>query len=430
MRAALSFLALLGLGFFAPAAFAQDVDGGTGVRPSDADGGVTGASADGGSSLTAVWSPDADAGPITAALPRDVTAGSEVAAGIDVAAASEVIHPDVMKDLVVSVREAGGVLFEGKTSVAVQFNPYILGRGNTLVYDEVLADRTFLPYRLLQDTAVSLALSPSTPYVGETFETGRFATLGYGISVDVLGSRSVYSQAYRDCLFDPGYQATTAAFIQTHTKPRNWDRLPNETDADYTTRHRNDPKLAAYDAAVLEQVARLRQHVQLCTSHFAPEKQKPALFVSLGERFVTPGPSRIEGDTLQVQRHFAAISGAGYLGDSFEFAGQVRAIADRANTGTPMNKWLDAALSASYTTTAFRLQVEAAQSFLTAGAPAASFAATFRVRFADGWTLHVGLKGDGQYVPDAVTHGSISFAVAYEEGELMRFPLPKNLMPK
>jgi len=441
MRRVALVLATFGLALCARGALAQDPAGGSastlltrsdsGVSNATPDAGVSSTAPDAGDpSVTALWSPFPDAGTVTAQLPADLNTGSEVAAGVDFAAAGEVVNPDTVKGFALSVREADAVFFTGKTSVAVQFNPYLLGRGSKRVYDEILADRDVLPLRLLQDMAVSVAVSPGTPYPGETFDTGRFATFGYGLTLDVLGARTVYSQTYRDCLFDPGFQALLSEFIRTHTKPPNWDRLQDESDVDYAKRHQSDARLAAYDKAVLEQVGRVRQHVQVCVSRYTANKRRPALFLSFGERFVTPGPAMVETDSMQVQRHFVSVSGVGYLGESFEFVGQVRLVADRAHTGTKLTTWADAAIAAAYSSEMFRLSLEASQSFLFEGSPVASTGVAVRFRFADNWGLQLGLKGKGQYVTDAFTHSGINLALVYEDGEILHFPVPAKLLPK
>ncbi|MFP2926453.1 hypothetical protein ACLESO_14780 [Pyxidicoccus sp. 3LG] len=367
-----------------------------------------------------------DAGSAELDFPSLLRGGSEAAAGLDVAAAGEIVHPSNPAALVASLRNAGAVLEGGQTSFVLQFNPYLLTQGYQQLYPEALAARKSRFTRYLQDSAITLALADDTPYEGLTTEEGRFATLMAGAAVDVFGERSIYGEAYSTCI-------TTAL-----ADPSVYD-FPGPPLEDDFKNAEGQVDRAAYDKAVADYpdamerarqagIDKLRQGLTWCARQV--RQASSALFLSAGGRWVTPGLKSQEGDGVVIQRGFGAatlelLSG----GDaSVEAALQLRVLYERQQPGVPMGKWLDAGFSVGVTSPRLLLRMEATQSFAkleNTDTKRASVVATSRIVLADNWTVGIGVQGTGEDLSDAL--GQIHPSIIFNFADLPTLlqPLPK-----
>jgi hypothetical protein len=361
-----------------------------------------------------------DAGSAELDFPTLLRGGSEAAAGLDIAAAGEIIHPANPAALVASLRNAGAVLEGGQKSFVLQFNPYLLTQGYQQLYPEAIAARKARLVRYLQDSAITFGLAEGTPYQGLTFDEGRFATVMAGASVDVFGERSIYGEAYSTCLNAVLADPTLYDF------PGPPLRMDFDSDEEFQQAVADYP--AAMERARQAGIGRIRQGLTACTQQV--REGSSALFLSAGGRWVTPGLKSQEGDGVRIQRGFGAatlelLSG----GDaSVQAALQLRALYERQAPGLRMDKWMDVGFSVGVASPRFQFKLEATQSFTRledTEAKRASVVATSRIVLADNWTLGIGLQGQGEDLSDALGQVRPSIIFNFADLPTLLQPLPK-----
>ncbi|MCP3137205.1 hypothetical protein [Pyxidicoccus xibeiensis] len=367
-----------------------------------------------------------DGGAVELDFPSFLRGGSEAAAGLDVAAAGEIVHPSNPAALVASLRNAGAVLEGGQKSFVLQFNPYLLSQGYEQLYPEALAARKARFTRYLQDSALTLALAEDTPYEDVTLEEGRFATVMAGAAVDVFGERSIYGEFYSTCvntlMADPSLYDFPDSPLEDEFK-----NAAGEVDrAAYDKAVAGHP--AAMEAARQAGIDKLRLGLTGCARQV--RQASTALFVSAGGRWVMPGLKRQDGDGVAIQRGFAGatlelLSG----GDaSVEAALQLRALYERQSPGVPMGKWLDAGFSVGVASPRFQLKVEATQSFAKledTDTKRASVVATSRIVVVDNVTVGIGVQGTGEDLSDALGQLRPSLVFNFADLPTVLQPVPK-----
>ena len=361
-----------------------------------------------------------DAGTTELDFPSFLRGGSEAAAGLDIAAAGEIVHPSNPAALVASLRNAGAVLEGGQKSFVLQFNPYLLTRGYEQLYPEARAARKQRLTRYLQDSAVTLALAEDTPYAGLTSEEGRFATVMAGASVDVFGDRSIYGEAYGSCLDGVLADPSLYDFPGPPLRP------DFNSDAEFQQAVADRP--AAMARARQAGIDKIRLGLSSCARQV--REASSALFLSAGGRWVTPGLQAQDGDGVVIQRGFGAatlelLSGGAA---SVEATLQLRALYERQRPGEPMGKWLDAGFSVGIASPRFLLRLEATQSFARledTSTRRASLVATSRIVLADNWTVGIGVQGTGEAMADAI--GQVRPSLVFNFADLPKVlqPLPK-----
>ncbi|MCP3063516.1 hypothetical protein LXT21_32535 [Myxococcus sp. K38C18041901] len=345
-------------------------------------------------------------------FPSILRGGSEAAAGLDVATAGELVHPANPTALVASLRGVGAVLDGTQASFALQFNPYLLTEGFERLYSEAVASRdASLVTRLLQDTAITLGIGQDTPFPDATPQKGRFATVMAGVSMDVLGERSIYGARYSQCianvLADP-------SLYEFPDKP-----LPGDYDSEDDFKKANAEYRVAMEATRQSGIARIRQGLPACTKE--SRSSSSALFLSAGGRWVTPGLESREGDGVAIQRGFGAatLELLSNADANLEVALQVRVLQERARPELSMEKWVDIGLSFGVASPRFQLKLEATQSLLKLGGTQsrrASVVASTRVRLGDSFTVGLGVQGQGEDMSDAL--GQIRPSLVLDLAEL------------
>ncbi|NTX63437.1 hypothetical protein HUA74_22550 [Myxococcus sp. CA051A] len=361
-----------------------------------------------------------DAGTVELDFPSILRGGSETAAGLDIATAGEVVHPSNPSALVASLRGVGAVLDGTQASFALQLNPYLLTDGFERLYSEAVAARNAsVLTRLLQDTAITLGVGQDTPFQDAVPEKGRFATVMAGMSVDVLGERSIYGSTYNTCitrvLADPSlYEFPDKPLPGDHVNPADFEKAL----ADYRL---------AMEAARQAGIAKIRQGLPACTRE--TRQASSALFFSVGGRWVTPGLKSHDGDGVAIQRGFGAatLELLSSADSNLEVAIQMRVLQERPRPELSMDKWVDVGLSFGVASQRFQLKLEATQSLLKLGntdTKRASVVATTRVMVGDRFTVGLGVQGQGEDMSDAVGQIRPSLVLDLAELPTLLQPVP------
>ncbi|WP_257458304.1 hypothetical protein [Archangium lipolyticum] len=404
------FLAFLFLSLSAPA-LAQDGGTDAGVV-SDTDSG------DGGVFLR----PERvlDAGTVTLEFPGMLLGGSEVAAGLDPAAAGELIHPSNPNALMASLRSLGAPFQGGSTSVALQFNPYIVLKGNRETYQQFVDARTHLLTRVFQDSAVTLAALPGTPYEGITYPMGRFGTLATGITAELLGDQSIYGPLYSQCLA----RVTTEPPVSTFELPPQ-PRPRKRGETEQVAQARYEFELSQLEAARKELLQLIESGMARCAKD--AHSGSNALFASAGGRWVTPGLNAEKGDGLLIQRGFGAVSFEWLSEPGIELTLQGRVLFDRPLPTVRMDKWVDAGASLAYAGKAGTLRLEYVRSLAKLGdteTERVSYALSGHMRLGNQWAIGLNAQGVGTGEREALQSTRIGLVVTFADSPVFEKDLP------
>jgi hypothetical protein len=370
-------------------------------------------------------------------FPARLSAGSLVGAGIDETAPGEIIRPTTSASLLASLRKLGGIITEGKSSAAVQVNPYLLSLGGEVMYTQISQKRDKLGYRLLQDSTISLAVTPGTPAIVGTPSASRFTTVGLGASVELLGQRSIYSKHYRECLTKPGQQEQ-AIMAQPVVPPKPLiypkppDPNPGETVPDTTRLQQYEYELKKYEykrqnpeqdqkqyAEWLEKLSKAAAaRVEECTTR--SNEQTQALFFSVGGRWVAPGVERQPEDAYFVQREYVALTYDFMTASKISVGLQVRALGDRPDP-RPFEYLFDGGVSLNYIGEAVRWNLDIIQPF---SAPTGSletgvFAGSVQVKLDKELFLSFGVRGMGRDVGEAFGKSTVTLSLVYEKKPIL-----------
>lgn len=347
---------------------------------------------------------DADGGTTAIDFPGRLAAGSSIGAGLDPWAPGEIAHPSNSAALVVALRRAGAVLEGGSTSVAVQFNPYLLVLGEQQLYDEVVSARASLWRRLLQDSSVTAVMAPGTPSGPDASK----ATSGLGVSIELLGQRSIYGSTYSDCMKD---SAEIAALIRRKpTQPRQPKQRDGEEDEAYEKRLAESgypAKLTSYEKALGEIRSNITTQLERCSAMTV--KNTSALFVTAGGRWVMPTAGTqnlpVMIDRASIAASFEFMSSLGV-----ELTGQARFLNQRPAAGGPMQGTFDLGGSIRYSRSRFSLAFEVAQSVAFTSRGTATLA--IEAPLGDDFAIIFGAAGTGADLASAFRTivPSVSFA--------------------
>lgn len=358
-------------------------------------------------------------------FPGRLAAGSSLGAGIDIKAVGEVIHPSNPAALVVGLRRAGGVLEGGTTSAAVQFNPYMLLKGESQLYDEAVAARTDLMTRLLQDAAVTVALAPGTPYEGGATDTAH-ATAGAGLSVELLGYRSIYGPTYSQCLNAKTSRDAIGKMMAVKPfQPRAYVRRAGETDEAYAQRLSSDPKVAAYEQARKRIADAVTQQLSTCTE--VTTKTSHALFISIGGRWVTPGLQPIEGESTIIERAFGSATYEFFTPAGVELAAQVRYLGQRLSADATMDRLFDFGVSARYSSGRMSFAAEATS--VLGPTSRAAVALAVELPLSEDFSISIGGRGTGPDVVSSLRAVAPSVSVQFQDVAALRKFVPDILVP-
>lgn len=410
-------LLLLGAPLAAPAA---PLDGGTAAEGSE------GGSLDAGLAYFL-------AAPVETPVPQ-LEGGGELAAGIDPAAVGDLIHPASLTDLKAALRRLGGPFEGGKTSVALQLNPYLVTAKSGKAYDVAVNDREHFYWRALQDSALSASVTPGGPFKDAETDQSHFTTMGFGATVELLGMRSPFSQDYQRCIDE---KVASGLFLkvqpQLDTRPANpatgnhgspaSDPLldvPPQPAADA-----NQASRAKYEASVRSLLsATVHDALQTCNASLATNN---ALFVSAGGRWVLPGTSASDVDRVRVQREFAAVSFDLFSVQGFELAVQGRALGERPAAAAKLIAVYDGGLSVTWASKYVSLSLQATKSAkeLGMGQDLATLGGLLKLNLRNDLSLTIGVQGKGAQPVDALQTLGASVSVIYRDSPVFNrmFPL-------
>ncbi|MBN1205590.1 MAG: hypothetical protein JXB05_11790 [Myxococcaceae bacterium] len=337
----------------------------------------------------------AAAGPEDMEAPGELDASSEMAAGLDDTAVGEVLHPATRAPFAFGVRMLGTPFQDGQGVFALQLNPYLAAWGEKLSYSQITAERSQRRWgpltALLQDATVAMSLRQGTPFE-DTRGSSRYVTLGAGLSLELLGQRSLYGPRYSECLEQTSLRY--AEDVLNLPLPR-----PGEPTAEY-------------DRA-LEAVSRkVDAAVKGCEAAF---KGTQALFFSAGARWVLPGPEREAGDSARIQHSYAALS-YDLRWDPLVVTAQARVLGTRPALAASTDIHSDAGLSLRWRGPKLVLMLEATH---TLGAPGsagsqATLSALVRYTMTEKVGLSLGLKGAGGSPLAALHTAVVGLTVSYE----------------
>ncbi len=399
--------------------------------------------------LTLIAAPPGDK--YTFDLPGQLQTGSQLGAGVDPAATSEIVHPANLSATAASLRQLAGVLRGANTSATVQLNPYMLFTQKPELYDAIVGRRELLFPRLAQDSALTITASSGSPYPAP--ENGnRFATLGVGASVELLGTRSVFSSAFSGCLDEQERKSQEAEIFKTkppqpnvilvERKKRELDQLTTKLKATPAGDPQLENAVKAAESELLEAQSKLRdaqQRYEQFKKDYAALVQREleeckrsqllsgsALFLSYGTRWVVPGVERQEGDRVQVQRQFGALAWEFFLASGLEITAQARVLANRERRDALMAIVSDAGLQAKWSSPRLAWALEATQSFakLSADNHVAAIATWFKLKLTDAFGISIGLQGIGSDIGDALRSFTGSVAVSLHEKLIFERALP------
>lgn len=332
------------------------------------------------------------AGPEDMEAPGELDASSEMGAGIDDTAVGEVLHPTTRAPFAFGVRMLGSPLQDGQGVIALQLNPYLASWGETLSYSELTAERSRqLLTAILQDATVAMSLRQGTPFEN-TRGSSRYVTLGAGLSLELLGQRSLYGPRYSACL-DQTSQRYTVDVLNLPL-PR-----PGEPTVEYER--------------ALEVVSRkVDAAVKACEATFDGTQ---ALFFSAGARWVLPGPERQAGDSARIQHSYAALS-YDLRWEPLVVTAQARVLGTRPAPAASTELRSDAGLSLRWRGSKLVLMLEATHSMGIPGSVGAqaTLAALVRYTMMDRVGLSLGLKGAGDSPRAALHSAVVGLTVSYE----------------
>ncbi|TQF11418.1 hypothetical protein FJV41_34360 [Myxococcus llanfairpwllgwyngyllgogerychwyrndrobwllllantysiliogogogochensis] len=302
--------------------------------------------------------------------------------------------------------------------MALQFNPYLIAKGYSQVYQQYVNARVRMADRILQDTAVTLVAVPGTPFEGVEYESGRFGTIGAGVSAELLGERSIYGPVYSQCL----NAATTSPSVSGAMSVRPEPLEPKKADeSEESWRARSELTLQRNEEANRQILRTVENEMERCAKK--ARETTNALFLSLGGRWVTPGLNMQQGDGIAIQRGFAALSYALLSTSDIELALQGRALYDRPAPGSRMEKWLDGGVSLGLAGRMGTLRLECVRSLERLGNTdrnRASYALTARIRLTDEWAVGVNALGEGSTLRRAIDMTKLGLAITYADTPVFR----------
>ncbi|WP_224363973.1 hypothetical protein [Hyalangium versicolor] len=334
-------------------------------------------------------------GPEGVEAPSELDASSEMGAGLDDTAVGEVLHPTTRAPFALGVRMLGSPLQDGQGVIALQLNPYLASWGETRSYSELTAERSQQRWgpliALLQDATVALSLRQGTPFE-DSRGSSRYVTLGAGLSLELLGQRSLYGPRYSACLDQTSQRY--AVDVLNLPLPR-----PGEPAVEYER--------------ALEAVSRkVDAAVRACEATFDGSQ---ALFFSAGARWVLPGPERQDGDSARIQHSYAALS-YDLRWEPLVVTAQARVLGTRPALAASTDIRSDAGLSLRWRGSKLVLMIEATHSIGIPGSAdsQATLAALVRYTAKDKVGLSFGLKGAGESPRAALHSAVVGLTVSYE----------------
>jgi hypothetical protein len=384
-------------------------------------------SADGGPPSTPTGPADAGPLPFNYAEPLEAPAlqgGSEVAAGLDPSAVGELVHPASPTDLKAAVRRLGGPFEGGKTSVAVQLNPYLAALGGGKPYESAVADRAAAYWRLLQDMAVTASVTPGTPFKGEG-DLGHFTTLGFGAALELTGNRSPFSAKYQGCIDEgfrsslksapppPAGQQPSLADLMLHLPPQPAAGAAAADVARYQEAVHAFVKSAAHDT------------LQRCNQVL---EKSSALFVSVGGRWVMPGTSASDLERVRVQREFVAVTWDLFTASGLELALQARALNERPSAEKKLAGVADGGLSLKWSSKFVSLSLHATRSVL-ADEGRASIGGLLRVQLREDIGVAISVQGQGPQLTDAAQRLSAGVTLTLRDRPVFTKTIPLGGAP-
>jgi hypothetical protein len=394
----------------------------TAAAAQTADAGVAHAgAADAGSASTA----DGGAGIFDLAVDMDdnvnLQGGSELAAGVDPNAGQEIVHPGNMSDLQAGLRKVGSAFQSGNGAVALELNPYLLLGAKDLSYHQLTALHDKWYGRFATDLSTTIALAAGSPF--STDDQSRFSTAGFGVAIELLGNRSVYSKAYDDCLNGQKAQDERVKLILGELPFTLTQHKPNETDDEFYARVKAaiaaNPRLAKQSPDLNALVEAEKKRVSSCRGTLAQETN--ALYFSTGARWVTPGTSRESGDAVvRVQREFVGMAYEFHFPYGIHLTGQGRLLAERPTQSDVLRASLDLGGALQWAGKTFALTAEAVQSvYKFDGSPGAgSVAGTLKLNLPSQIVLNIGVQGKGNDVGTALHQIAGTIAISYKDSKV------------
>jgi hypothetical protein len=356
----------------------------------------------------------ASSGPITVPvdLPGRLAAGSEAGAGLDPASTGEIVHPTNPAALIASVRKLGGILDGDEGSAVVQLNPYLLLGAQGELYDEVVAQRTKFAKRLLQDSSLTLvAGQTAVPPPAGTVPVApqERPHFGVGLSLELLGERSIYGDIYAKCVksqTEGGATSPLAGQIK-RIPPEPRPRKPSESDEEY--RQRIADQKVAYDRAVSDIIESASKHVRGCFEQTAVATD--ALVLSAGGRWLLAKPG-LPGQDPRRDRAYAALAYEHFTTLGLEFTFQVRGLEELSYETGEKSELLDAGLSLRWASRLAALGAEATKDVAGDGS-LATIAGSVTLQLGNDWMVNLGLRGEGNDFDSAFDHATIVVSVSF-----------------
>lgn len=402
-------------------------------------------------------------------------AGALAGAGLDETTPAEIIHPTTRARVIAAIRNQGGVLQDGKSSLVLQLTPFHLTMPRDALYLRIFEQRRNPLWRLYQDTAVTLTATPGKP--GTVADQQRFFTIGSGISVELLGNRSVYSSRYASCIRttseakDPEAVKERAAILELpparpepekpkrrvgdappeETRPpipqrqkgetneqfadrlarwealaRDHDRHHRESDEEYGREllawealvREHKEKEAERAAAVAKVVDGIEGRIRRCAETQA--ELTSALYVSAGGRWSVPSLAREPGDSPFVQREYLAGTYEVRTGEGISVSVQARWLGERS-TPVAFERVVDGGASFAYEGSDLRWNLDATQTLSTPGAAPTrgTIAASLRARVTGDLAVLFGVRGEGKDVGRAFDVSTFTVSLAYEDKPIL-----------
>jgi len=336
-------------------------------------------------------------------------------------AGQEIIHPGNMTDLQAGLRKVGSAFQSGNGAVALELNPYLLLAAKNQSYHQLTALHEQWYGRFATDLSTTIALAAGSPFAAD--DQARFSTAGFGVAVELLGNRSVYSKAYDDCLNGHKAQDERVKLILGELPFALTQHKPNETDDEFYARVKaaieRNPSLAKQSPDLTALVAAEKQRVSSCRSTLAQETN--ALYFSTGARWVTPGTSRETGDAVvRVQREFVGLAYELHFPYGIHLTGQGRFLAERPSQADVLRGLLDLGFALQWAGKTFALTAEAVQSvYKFDGSPGAgSVAGTLRLSLPSQIVLNIGVQGKGNDVGAALHQIAGTIMISYKDSKV------------
>ena len=349
--------------------------------------------------------------------------GSELAAGVDPNAGQEIIHPGNMSDLQAGLRKVGSAFQPGNGAVALELNPYLLLASKNLSYHQITALHDKWYGHFATDLSTTIALAAGSPF--STDDQSRFSTAGFGVAMELLGNRSVYSKTYDDCLNGQKAQDERIKHIYGELPDTLIQHQLNETDDAFYARVKGkiaeQPSLAKQSPDLNAFVEAEKNRVRTCRSELV--KESNALYISTGARWVTPGTSRESGDAVvRVQREFIGSAFELHAPYGIHLTVQGRFLAERPTQSDVLRGLLDLGGAVQWAGKTFALTAEAVQSvYKFDGSPGAgSVAGTLNLSLPSQIVLNIGVQGKGNDLGTALHQIAGTIAISYKDSQVAK----------